>query len=173
MTRKVFRNLFSAGTVSLNMDAVPRQDVKATIRGRNPTLGFRMILFAVALLSTLLGRAAGATTDFGGSYALADAKAGRAFTLEVKQTDSRAEVSFSAAMDDGSGSAPDGSGKGRIEDGVLTFKFKDSFNNEGTCTLTSAKHGYQLNMVVIKVVDPSPFHFYGNVALKKTSGRAP
>jgi hypothetical protein len=52
---------------------------------------------------------------------------------------------------------------------VLSFAFKDSFNNEGTCTLASGKDGYHLDMVVSKVVDPSPFHFYGNVLLKKTS----
>ncbi len=133
------------------------------------TSGFRFLL--VMLFSAiLLGPAAAAETNYAGHYELADGKARRAFTLDVKQTDARrAEISFSAAMDDGSGSAPDGWGKGRIEDGVLSFKFKDSFNNEGTCTLVSSKHGYQLNMVVIKVVDPSPFHFYGNVLLKKTS----
>jgi hypothetical protein len=136
------------------------------------TLGFRTILAVVLIFCAIVGRAAATETNFAGHYELADTKAGRAFTLEVKQTDShRAEISFSAAMEDGSGSAPDGRGKGRIEDGVLSFKFKDSFNNEGTCTLASAKHGYQLNMVVIKVVDPSPFHFYGNVLLKKTASR--
>jgi hypothetical protein len=136
------------------------------------TAGIRTILAVVMLFPAVLGRAAAAETNFAGHYELADTKAGRAFTLDVKQTDARAEVSFSAAMEDGSGSAPDGSGKGRIEDGVLSFKFKDSFNNEGTCTLASGKGGYQLNIIVIKVVDPSPFHFYGNVLLKKTASRA-
>ena len=35
-------------------------------------------------------------------------------------------------MADGSGAAPDAEGAGEIEDGVLSFKFKDSFDNEGT-----------------------------------------
>ena len=60
-------------------------------------------------------------------------------------------------------------GKGRVEDGVLSFKFKDSYNNEGTCTLESMPDGYHLSMTVTKVVDPLPFHFYGNVLLKKTA----
>jgi hypothetical protein len=134
------------------------------------TLG-ALALAALMLFFATPGRAAATTANYAGHYELIDAKAGRAFTLDVKQTDpSRADVSFSAAMGDGSGSAPDGWGKGRIEDGVLSFKFTDSFNNEGTCTLASAKHGYALNMVVIKVVDPRPFHFYGTVLLKKTVG---
>jgi hypothetical protein len=141
----------------------------ATRHGRDRTLGFRTILIAVALLSSLLGRAAATETDFGGSYELADTKAGRAFLLEVKQSHQRAMVSFAAEMGDGSGSAPEG--QGRIKNGVLSFAFRDSFKNEGTCTLASGKGGYHLNMVVSKVVDPSPFHFYGNVLLKKTSNQ--
>lgn len=112
----------------------------------------------------------GATTtdvNYNGHYELADAKAGRTFSLEVAQTNSRATISFSAAMADGSGAAPDGTGKGRVEDGILSFAFKDSFNNEGTCTLESRKDGYHLVMTVTKVVEPRPFHFYGNVLLRK------
>jgi hypothetical protein len=134
-------------------------------------------MLAVALFFAVApGRAAAADTNFAGHSELSKAKAnaGRAFTLDVKQTDPHhAEITFSAAMDDGSGSAPDGWGKGKIEDGVLSFKFTDSFNNEGTCTLATGKHGYEFNMVVIKVVDPSPFHFYGNMLLKKTASPTP
>jgi hypothetical protein len=143
-------------------------DEMARLRGMNRTIGFRTILFAVAFFACILGRAAATEADYTGRYELVDAKAGRAFSLEVRQTHARADVSFSAAMDDGSGSAPEGQGKGRIKDGVLSFAFKDSFKNEGTCTLASGKGGYHLDMTVLKVVDPSPFHFYGNVLLKKT-----
>jgi hypothetical protein len=102
---------------------------------------------------------------------LVDAKAGRTFSLAVKQTGSRADVFISAEMADGSGAAPDGMGKGRVEDGVLSFTFKDSFKNEVAGTLESAENGYHLSLTVSKVVDPSPFHFYGNVLLKKVSDR--
>jgi len=139
------------------------------MRNRFLTCALRAVVVAAALFGAISGHAASTETNYNGHYELADGKANRAFSLEVKQTKSRAEVSFSAAMTDGSEAAPDGSGKGRIEDGVLSFKFKDSFNNEGTCTLESGKHGYQLNMVVTKVVDPRPFHFYGTVLLKRTS----
>jgi hypothetical protein len=131
----------------------------------------RATLLVAALFSATLGVASASTADFGGTYALADAKADRAFLLEVKQDRSRADVSFSAAMEDGSGSAPEAEGKGRIDHGVLSFRFKDSFQNEGTCTLETAKSRgrYALSITVLKVVDPTPFHFYGTVLLKKTS----
>jgi len=129
-----------------------------------------VLAIAVLLIfSAALGHAATTDINYAGHYELADTKAGRSFSLDVKPgKPHRLDVSFSAAMEDGSGSAPDGEGEGRIEDGVLSIKWTDSFNNEGTCTLTSAKHGYQLNMIVIKVVDSRPFHFYGNMVLKKT-----
>ena len=138
-----------------------------TMRGRILPRGLQMAVVVAALFGTLFGRASSTETNYSGHYELADVKAGRTFSLEVTQTGSRAKISFSAAMADGSGVAPDGTGKGRVEDGVLSFAFKDSFNNEGTCTLESRNDGYHLSMTVIKVVDPSPFHFYGNVLLKK------
>jgi len=145
--------------------------LNAMITGKTKhALGLRMaVLVAAALLGTLSGRASSTGTNYGGHYELTDAKAARTFTLDVRQTGSRADVSFSAAMADGSGAAPDGAGKGRVEDGVLSFAFTDSFNNEGTCTLESRNDGYHLSMTVTKVVDPGPLHFYGNVLLKKTS----
>jgi hypothetical protein len=133
------------------------------------TRGLRMVLFMAAILGALSSRAGATETNYTGHYELADAKAGRTFSLEVKQTGHRADVSFSAAMADGSGTAPDGTGKGRVEDGVLSFEFTDSFKNEGTCTLESRKDGFHLSITVTKVVDPGPFHFYGNIPLKKTS----
>jgi len=146
--------------------------LNAMIAGKTKhALGWRMVVIAAALFGTLSVYASSSATNYGGHYELADTKAARTFTLEVKQTGSRADVSFSAAMEDGSGAAPDGSGKGRVEDGVLSFDFKDSFNNEGTCTLEPGKRGYQLSITVIKVVDPSPFHFYGSVLLRRTSDK--
>jgi hypothetical protein len=130
-----------------------------------------LALVVAALFGALSGHAASAESNYNGRYELADAKAARTFSLVVRQTGFRADVSFSAAMADGSGAAPDGTGKGRVEDGVLSFAFKDSFNNEGTCTLESRQDGYHLSITVTKVVDPSPFHFYGNILLKKTSNK--
>ena len=127
-----------------------------------------MALIAALVVAPCAGEAAATSTNYSGHYELTEAKTSRTFSLDVKQTGSRAEVSFSAEMADGSGAAPDGEGKGRVEDGVLSFGFKDSFDNEGTCTLESKKDGFHLSMVVTKVVDSGPFHFYGNLLLKKT-----
>jgi len=113
------------------------------------------------------GAAAAAQADYSGHYEMISPKAARTFLLDVKQTGSRADVSFSAAMADGSGASPEGVGKGRVEDGILSFEFKDNFNNEGTCTFESRPDGYRLSMTIIKVVAPGPFHFYGTVLLKK------
>lgn len=124
-----------------------------------------------SFLSSLATPSAAADMNYNGHYEIADPKAVRTFSLEVKQTGSRAAVTFSAAMADGSGAAPDAEGKGHVENGVLSFDFKDSFDNKGTCSLESKKDGYHLSMTVLKVVDPSPFHFYGNVLLKKTSNK--
>ena len=134
-------------------------------------VGIQVVLMVAMIFASLPGHAESTETNYNGHYEMVDAKSGRTFSLEVKQKNSRAEVSFAAAMADGSGAAPDGSGKGRVEDGVLSFNFKDSFNNEGTCTLESSNGVYHLSMTVLKVVDPSPFHFYGSVLLKKISGQ--
>ncbi len=131
----------------------------------------RSCVVVMIVLATICARATADEPNYSGHYELTDAKAKREFLLDVKQNGDRAEIAFSAAMSDGTGAAPDGMGKGHVEDGVLSFKFKDSFNNEGTCTLQSGKAGYQLSITVLKVVDPGPFHFYGNMALKKTSDK--
>ena len=133
----------------------------------------RGVAIIAAIFAALSSPAMAEETNFSGHYELADAKAkaDRMFSLDVTQKGDRAEVSFSAAMADGSGAAPDGTGKGQVEDGVLSFKFKDSFNNEGTCTLESRHDGFHLCITVVKVVDPGPFHFYGNIPLKKTSNK--
>ena len=48
-------------------------------------------------------------------------------------TGDSAELEFSAGSADGSGAAPDGSGKGQLnEKGELEFTFDDSFGNKGT-----------------------------------------
>jgi hypothetical protein len=126
------------------------------------------VLGLILALSAAVHADPAGQTDYSGHYELAaGAKASRTFTLDVTQKpkQSEAKISFSAAMSDGSGSAPDGDGKGEVEDGVLNFKFKDSFNNEGTATLTEKKGKYLLSLTLTKVVDPGPLHFYGNMAL--------
>jgi hypothetical protein len=129
----------------------------------------RLPVFILTLVFSPVCAASTTDPNYSGHYELKDAKAARTFLLDVKLDGSRANVSFSAEMADGSGAAPDGSGNGHVEDGVLTFKLKDSFNNECACTLTAKSDGYHLGMTVIKAVEPSPLHFYGNMLLQKTS----
>jgi len=138
------------------------------IRGRPGALALCAFLLAAALSGAVSGQTPPENTNYNGHYEMVDVKAGRKFSLDVKQAGSRAEVSFAAVMTDGSGAAPDGTGKGRVEDGVLSFAFKDNFSNEGTCTLELLKDGYHLSMTVLKVADPAPFHFYGTFLLRKT-----
>jgi len=109
--------------------------------------------------------------NFTGHYELDGAHPGRVFSLDVNQTGNNADITFSAAMTDGSGQAPDGDGKGRWRDGILNFKLTDSFGNEVTCVLELGPKGYYLKMTLTKLTDPGPIHFYGNVLLKKTSDK--
>jgi hypothetical protein len=130
------------------------------------------ILAAViaALFATPLVHADSKVINYNGHYELAAAKSDRSFSLDVKQKarDDDATISFSAAMADGTGAAPDATGKGEVEDGILTFKFKDSYNNEGTGIFNFKNKAYHLTLTVTKVVDPAPFHFYGSMLLKQT-----
>jgi hypothetical protein len=118
---------------------------------------------------------AGARADainYTGHYELADPKADYTFSLDVTQTGSSANLSFSAGMADGSGAAPDGDGKGGVgADGTLTFTFKDSFDNAGSGTLVSGKDGYHLKLNPVTVADARALHFYGDVLLKKTADK--
>ena len=132
------------------------------------TCGLRMAVIAVALFGTL-SHASATETNYSGHYDLAQVNPDRVFSLQVQQTGSKAKISFFAAMVHGSESAPYAVGDGRVEDGLLSFDFKDSFNNKGTCTLESKKDGFHLTMTVTQMVEPHPTHFYGNLLLKKTS----
>ncbi len=138
-------------------------------------MAHRIFLFVGVLLTLGLSTArplrADPVPNFTGAYELAGQRTDRIFSLQVQQDGHRAKISFTACMADGSGAAPDAQGTGKISDGVLSFKFKDSFDNEGTCKLQlpPSSQVYRLEMVVTKVVEPSPLHFYGNLLLKKTS----
>ena len=138
---------------------------------------FARILVLLTSLMTALPACAAAPPPkphFDGSYELAGNRTDRVFSLAVQLDGRRAKINFSASMADGSGAAPDAEGTGKVEDGVLNFKFKDSFDNEGTCKLhiVPGSELYQLEMVVTKVVEPSPLHFYGTLQLKKTSDQS-
>jgi hypothetical protein len=151
------------------MHALSRQTRhRATKRGWSAALLFLGIL---TLFLALVGARAEAI-DYTGHYELTNASADWVFAIDIAQTGSKADVSFSASMVDGSGAAPEGGGKGVVDKtGVLTFKFKDSFDNEGAGTLVLGRDGYRLEMDVTTVVEPRPLRFYGDVLLKKTADK--
>jgi hypothetical protein len=112
------------------------------------------------------------TMNYNGHYELAEAKADHSFSLDVTQTGSHAELSFSAAMNDGSGAAPDGGGSGEVDAaGAIKFAFKDSFDNTGGGTLVLGPDGYHLKLDPTTVADSRPLRFYGDVLLKKTADK--
>jgi hypothetical protein len=147
----------------------------------NGAPGFRMagiptcrliLLSFLVLWAGVAGARAVDSGSFTGHYEPAVAGADLVFALDISQTGSQADVSFSASMTDGSGAAPEAEGKGRVDAaGVLKFTFKDSFDNEGTGTLVQRPDGYHLHLDVSKVVDPRPTRFYGDIVLKKLSDK--
>jgi hypothetical protein len=133
----------------------------------------RTILVGFLVLGAgVAGALAADRGSFAGHYEPVVASADSVFALDILQTGSRADVSFSASMTDGSGAAPDADGKGTVDAaGVLKFTFKDSFDNEGTGTLVLRADGYHLHLDVTKIVDPRPTRFYGDILLKKLSDK--
>jgi hypothetical protein len=131
---------------------------------------FRWAALALALLGLSSGRALASERNFSGHYELATAKSDRSFSFDVKQKakDDDATISFSAAMADGAGAAPEATGKGEVDKDILSFKFKDSYDNEGTGSLVFKNHAYRLTLTVTKVVDFAPLHFYGGMLLQQT-----
>jgi hypothetical protein len=131
--------------------------------------GRALVLAALFFALPGVGDARADAMNYTGHYELADAKADHSFSLDVTQTGSSVQLSFSAAMADGSGAAPDGDGKGSTDPaGGVKFTFKDSFDNEGTGSLVAGKDGYRLKLDATTVNDARAMRFYGEVLLKKT-----
>ena len=132
---------------------------------------FRPILAIFCALLGLTGARADAV-NYTGHYELADAKADYSFSLDVTQMGSGFQLTFLAAMADGSGAAPDGGGQGKVDvNGALQFTFTDSFNNAGSGTLVSAKDGYHLTLDPTTVTDSRALRLYGDALLKKTADK--
>ena len=92
--------------------------------------------------------------------------------LHVRHTGDSAEMEFSAGRADGSGAAPDGTGKGRLNDkGELEFTFDDSLGNKGTAVFKKAGAAYQLTIKAETVADARAAKLYGVIALKRTVDR--
>ena len=109
--------------------------------------------------------------DFTGHYEQsADAKT--VFILIIRHNGATAEIEFSAGRADGTGAAPDGTGKGTLNDkNELEFTFDDSFGNKGTALFKKTAGTYQLTIKADTVADPRAVKFYGTFALKRTADR--
>ena len=109
--------------------------------------------------------------DFTGHYERAgDAKT--VFILIIRHTGATAEMEFSAGRADGTGAAPDGTGKGTLNDkNELEFTFDDSFGNKGTALFKKTAGTYQLTIKADTVADPRAVKLYGTFALKRTADR--
>ena len=109
--------------------------------------------------------------DFTGHYERAgDAKT--VFILIIRHTGATAEMEFSAGHADGTGAAPDGSGKGNLNDkNELEFTFDDSFGNKGTAVFKKAGAAFQLIIKPETVTDPRAAKLYGTMTLKRTADR--
>jgi hypothetical protein len=123
----------------------------------------------VALSACFISCAAQSTTKsiYSGSYESTEKKDSK-FGLNVRQTAKTATIDFQAGNASGQGSAPDGSGKGEIQqDGSLKFNFEDSFGNKGTGTLKPLGTEFQLNMDLTTVSEPRAVSHYGQRVLQK------
>lgn len=130
----------------------------------------KRLLFITLMMLACAARAADVTAnDFTGHYEIVKSLK-IAFSLDVQQKGKTASVSFSAGHVDGSGAAPDGDGKGELNDkGELKFEWTDSFENAGTAILRRDGKSFQLSMKATKVAEPRALTLYGDVALKRVS----
>jgi hypothetical protein len=141
-------------------------------RGGIPAFTLWFVVTIAAFFAPLSAEAS-TVANFTGHYELVlphpghSGAAERTFTLTVNQKRNRADASFSATTPDDL-TGIHGTGKGRVESGVLSFAFTDNYKNEGTCTLEIKGNEYHLSMTITKAVDPRSFHFYGTVLLDKT-----
>jgi len=131
---------------------------------------------ATALIAALCGCVASCAThlpqkqSLSGKYQSIDAQADSQLSLEVRQQDQSAALSFSAGNTSGRGTAPDGTGEGQIaSDGSLHFQFEDSFGNKGNGVFKTAGAQYLLTLNATSVTEPRALTHYGARILQKKS----
>jgi hypothetical protein len=130
--------------------------------------------FAVAALSFIGSFSAqGAEPSWAGQYADKNFMGGKAvFQLTIEQSGGAIQVSFDAAHNDAHGAAPEGQGPAKISGkDILTFTFKDSFDNSGTGTIKRAGNDVILSMKATHVADARCLVFYRENMRLKASGK--
>ena len=132
----------------------------------------RPCIFVLAfLLATALVAEAADSSGWTGEYRDDKFLGGRAvFQMTIDQSGGALHVTFDAAWNDGHGAAPEADGPATVSGNTLNFKFKDSFNNSGTGTITHAGNGILVSINPTHVVEPRCLGFYGkNMRLKKVA----
>ena len=130
---------------------------------KSPIRFLRFLTAAIVLLagSSLTTQAAD-SSNWAGQYRDDKFLGGRAvFQLSIEQSGSAMQVSFDAAWDDGHGAAPESDGAATVSGNALTFKFKDTFGNSGTGTITRAGNDILVTINPTHVADPRCLQFYG------------
>jgi hypothetical protein len=131
-------------------------------------------LFIPVLVFFLLSgfvSAAADSSSWSGEYRDDKFLGGRAvFQLTIDQSGGALHVTFDAAWDDAHGAAPEADGPATVSGNTLTFKFKDSFSNSGTGTITRAGNDIFVSINPTHVVEPRCLGFYGkNMRLKRVA----
>ncbi|HSV62959.1 MAG TPA: hypothetical protein VLH83_06405 [Chthoniobacterales bacterium] len=131
-------------------------------------LRFSISIIVTLLLSGLVAHGAD-SPGWAGEYRDDKFLGGRAvFQLTIDQSGGATHVTFDAAWNDAHGAAPEADGPATVSGNTLTFKFKDSFDNSGTGTITRAGNDILLSINPIHVVEPRCLGFYGkNMRLKR------
>ena len=109
------------------------------------------------------------STGWVGQYRAEKFLNGRAvFQLSIEQSGSKMQVSFDAAWADGHGAAPEAEGPATVSGNMVSFTFKDTFDNSGTGTITRAGNDILVSINPTHVVEPRCLAFYGkNMRLKR------
>ncbi len=115
--------------------------------------------------------AAADSSGWAGEYRDDKFLGGRAvFQLTIDKSGGAFHVTFDAAWDDAHGAAPEADGPATVSGNALNFKFKDSFDNSGTGTITRAGNDILVSINPTHVVEARCLGFYGkNMRLKRVA----
>lgn len=128
----------------------------------NSQPSFLRLLTATIVLVLCLAANAANSSAWAGEYRDDKFLGGRAvFQLTIDQTTGALHVTFDAAWNDAHGAAPGADGPATVSGSTLTFKFKDSFGNSGTGTITRAGSDVLVSINPTHVVESRCLGFYG------------
>jgi hypothetical protein len=137
---------------------------------KSPSPLLRHLTILIVLFAAV-GLARAADSGWAGQYRDEKFLGGRAvFQLTIEQSGNKMQVSFDAAWADGHGAAPEAQGPATVSGNTVAFKFKDSFDNSGTGTITRTGNEILVTLNPTHVVEPRCLAFYGkNMRLKRAT----